>query len=187
MYAYWYFYDKDHFVPEGSPWILLDSWHEVLSEGDVDAQAVFTFRIRRQSGGYIFSLLAPCLVKTLIALVAVAMPPDTPDRPMVSLTVLLALTFLNSEVMEKVPAKPHRVFLSSYTDISMVISSCCTAYYLIMCELSTKPYFKRKTIYNWSLARVCDTIAFMIGMICFLALNINGVFVAFHINKNENQ
>ena len=169
------------FVPEGSPWILLDSWFEILSDGDVEPQAVFTFKIRRQSGGYVYSLLAPCLAKTLIALIAVAMPPQLPERPMVSLTVLLALTFLNTEVAAKVPAKPQRVFLNSYTDISMLISSCCTAYYLIMCHLSSKKRFKVKVAFNWSLARLCDLVAFTVGFLGFLALNINGVLVALHI------
>ena len=136
---------------------------------------------RRLPDYYIYNLLGPCCVLTCLELVGLLLPPKELDRSSFSMTILLSLIVLQGGVLQHIPITSERVFLNDYILLSCLLATCSTCYACLICCLSNKNEkpirnkLKQKMKFRSieiTLFRICDLIAFIIGTIMIVMLNI---------------
>ena len=144
--------------------------------------ATCTMTFKRKYTHYVFSYLLPCFFLTSLELFSFCLPASSTDRSVFTITLLLSLTMVQSDVQSSVPVKEERTFLTDYTQLSMFFSWLCTGYNLIICgvECSYQSYYQSVINFNHhkltlSKSRLFDLIAFFIGLSLFLAINIHAI------------
>ena len=173
-------------VTAGTFWRAIDGWcnSQTMEIAKENRSIVsFTFQLRRIPNDYIFSLFLPSCLLCILDMATLFLPPDSTDRPAISLTIVLAQTFVNTAVSNQTPQKPNRVFLASYVDACGLFCFFCTLYFMIINWIVHHfPNFaKRKTCAEVTGQRQLDIFAFIIALVMYLIINGNAIRVALDI------
>ena len=136
-------------TPESSTWQLValslsDSQEIVYS--DNRSIAKFSLLLQRNPQFYIFNFLLPCLLFNLLSLMAFGLEITDPDRPMLTVTLLLALAVTHTDISQNIPPAPQRNLLSNYADFSMVHSSTIVLYFSVMIFAYRQSQWLRKNL-----------------------------------------
>ena len=83
----------------------------------------FSVSLSRIADYYVHNLIIPVASLTVLALATFFMPPDRPDRSLLSLTILLALTVIQSQVQSNVPKKSESILLNDFTQLCTGIAA----------------------------------------------------------------
>ena len=87
---------------------------------------------------YVGNVFAPSVGLYIIQLVALVLPPDMPDRPTFSITVVLAYTFVLTSVFSIIPRTTETVYLVILLEFKLFLSIFITCYMLIVCAYVAK-------------------------------------------------
>ena len=184
-----------------------DNWDLIGTESVIDqfpfdghnrSYVKLKIQLSRKPHFYIYNLMLPCVCLTILELFSFSMAPAMPDRPVFAMTILLALTFMQGQILGHVPAKPQQIFLFQYTYYQIVFCLLCTVYHLISCGFSrAHPLWSQnpvelpkwftfastiKTIPN---GRIVDAIFFSLALFLLLFMNAHALATAVrtgHVN-----
>ena len=147
----------------------------------------FVVSLTRIPDFYVINLALPSICLSLLELATFVMPPEKPDRPTFAVTIVLALTVAQSDVLKDVPKTSGRILLSDYILLLSWFSALVTFYEMVACWLSnygdSKKYLKKQLKAGratCSVVRAVDLIAFLLaltlygGIQVYAYLTING-------------
>ena len=92
----------------------------------------FGFVFQRKPEFYVFNMLIPTALLSILNVFVFALKPDKPERSALSFAILLALVLLRGEIVDKVPENSADSFLTNYTNLSAVFSWFFTVYFLLI-------------------------------------------------------
>lgn len=97
------------------------------------SQALFFTQLRRRPNYYLLNLVAPCVILTILEVACIFLPPEEAERSTFAITVLLAFTVLQSQVLANVPRTSQSILLTNYILAQTIFSMVCTIYSTAMC------------------------------------------------------
>ena len=121
---------EETFVPNNSKWVLEKEILKNESHG-----VTFSFQLRRRSRFFVVNLFCPGLILTLLELTSFLIPPDTPDRPTYTVTIMLAMFLLHSQVLSYLPRTSSPILASYYVLGEIFFAMLCTIYSTYICYL----------------------------------------------------
>ena len=134
-------YIPTEIVPIGSEWSLIGvTIREGVKEiyGNKQAIAIFGLQLERKSDYYVFNLIIPVFLLNFLSLTSFAIEASDPNRLINSLTLLLSLTVIQTDIRQRVPPVPQRNLLSNYADLSILHIWLSIIYFSIMTLSSRK-------------------------------------------------
>ena len=114
---------------EGASLAISESLDLVYKVWEIKIKITF----QRKYQYYIGNVLLPSFSLYLIQLAALLLPPETADRPMFSITVVLAYTFVLTSVFALIPRTNETVYLVVLLEIKLFLSVFTTCYMLFTC------------------------------------------------------
>ena len=161
-------------MPYNSIWQYLDNHCEIVRKpGEVEI--LFHFSFQRNPSYFGTNLFAPGFILGILQLTTFMLPPDTPDRAMFTITIMLTEFVLKSEIMSNLPETPKPIYLSYYTLAGIVLSSAITAYSVFiawLCSVKPQVMVAEKTKWHFSLISLVDFVSFFISCFIFLLMNL---------------
>ena len=134
----------------------------------------FDVTVSRNPQYYVVYLALPVLILGFVALASFLVPPEQPDRPMLSVTVLLALYFSQTEVLNRLPVIKSQVLLGSYVVRMTIFTAAVTILQLtilflanVVTQLHGKVFKGRITI-----IRLFDLAATTLSIFSFIAIQV---------------
>ena len=110
-------------------WDFLESRHDLFNESDKHSTAEFKLTFQRRPEFFISTIAVPVGLMTGLALLSLLLPTTAnADRPAFAVTLLLALTVMQEQILSRIPVKPGRIFLVNYTDFCSVLAWLCTVH-----------------------------------------------------------
>ena len=179
---------SDDFMPANSMWNMTGkeiSYSETTYEGANYSQFDFIFHFQRRSNWHILNLFGPSFIFCILELASFFIPGDLPDRAAYNVTILLAFTVLQSQIVNSMPASPKPIIIQYYVFFEIVYTMLVTIYSCVFCwflshyskradrEISLKVFGSMKT---W---KFIDSVAFAIAMFLLTILNICGFVMIF--------
>ncbi len=98
----------------------------------------YKLTIRRRPLYYVFNLVFPCLLITLVAFLGFYLPPDSREKVSIGITTLLSLTVFLMLVAESMPPTSELPLLSIYYAATIGIVSLSTAMAVITLNINNK-------------------------------------------------
>ena len=124
------------FIGESEIWEYKNVSISVREYGDsplVFLEVTINLSFQRKYQYYIGNILLPSFGLCLLQLAGMLLPPDTSDRPMFSITVVLAYTFVLTSVFSLIPRTTETVYLVVLLEIKLFLSIFITCYMLVLC------------------------------------------------------
>ena len=163
--------DQGSFIDSTQLWILT-GLEAVRYENIYDAELENSYshcsvriHVKRSVSYYIGTILLPLAALCIIQNAAFFMEPHWPDRPVFSITVLLAFSILQSVFEMDMPKTSGVVYLSINISAQFSIGMILTLYYLIICCVAnnnkTNPKKSKGTLFgclNIGMIRLIDLI-----------------------------
>ena len=171
----------ERMMTNGSFWKAEEGWcgsnYEIVN-GANRSVARYSIRLRRIPTDYIFSILLPTFLLSVLELTLFLLPPKETDRPLLSLSIALSLTLVNGFVADAIPKKANRVFLAMYVDTAVFLTFFCTVYFALTTWHIYPSNFPGKGS-KIGRRRVSDLIAFSTSLIAIISVNAYSLAVAF--------
>ncbi|KAF8766772.1 Neuronal acetylcholine receptor subunit like protein [Argiope bruennichi] len=120
--------DLSNYVPNGE-WELLDArivrnvvYYSCCSEPFPDV--TITLVIRRKTLYYMYNVVMPCMMMSVLTLLVFCLPPDSGEKIALGVTVLLAFSVFMLAIAEKMPETSESIpLLGIYLTVVMAITS----------------------------------------------------------------
>ena len=128
--------DPTKFIGESEIWEYKNTSISIQDYGDATLgfrEITVNLSFQRKYHYYIGNILLPSFGLCLLQLAAMLLPPDTSDRPMFSITVVLAYTFVLTSVFSLIPRTTGTVYLVVLLEIKLFLSIFITCYMLVLC------------------------------------------------------
>ena len=119
-------------IPFNSAWVLTEMGHSIKYD-QVIKQIEYSFHFQRKASYFGINLFAPGLILSVLQLTSFMLPPEAPDRSAYTVTIMLTLFVLKTEIMSYLPKTPRPIYLSYYTLGEIVFSTACTTYSALIC------------------------------------------------------
>ena len=148
----------ENFIPNNSKWILEKNSSTITPFKDV----IFSFTIQRKSRFFVVNLFCPGLILTLLELTSFLIPPDTPDRPTYTVTIMLAMFLLHSQIMSYLPNTSMPILASYYVLGEIFFAMFCTIYSAVICHvMNNQSILMKKKVFNqsWFVFEVVEKVA----------------------------
>jgi hypothetical protein len=108
-------------------------------------EIVYKLVIRRRPLYYLFNMVFPCLLITLVAFFGFYLPPGSTEKVSIGITTLLSITVFLMMVAESMPPTSEQLpLLSIYYAVTIGIVSCSTAMAVITLNINNKGYSGRR-------------------------------------------
>lgn len=119
---------KDECMQETISYTENGVWHlrgvDAKKTGGVYAKITFTITIQRRAMYYVFNLIVPCIIVSIIAIFVFVLPPDAGEKIGLGITVLLTITMFLLLVADKLPQTSfHIPIISIYFACIIFMSS----------------------------------------------------------------
>ena len=102
-------------------------------------EIVYRLVIRRRPLYYLFNMVFPCLLITLVAFLGFYLPPGSTEKISIGITTLLSITVFLMMVAESMPPTSEQLpLLSIYYAVTIGIVSCSTAMAVITLNINNK-------------------------------------------------
>ena len=160
-------------MPFNSQWDITDISDSITNMQGF-RQVKFNFEFKRRAQYFIANLFTPCLILSILELTSFMIPPDTPDRGVYTVTIMLTMFVLKTEIMSYLPQTPKPIYIAYYILADIGFATLCASYACFMCWMCyVNPLLvKRKNGKRMSTAGVIDNVAFLIACGLLFALNI---------------
>ena len=171
----------------------------------------FAVTLKRVPTFYLTNMVMPCFMLALLALVAFLLPPERPERPIFTVTVLLALCVAQTEVTKSLPRNVGSTVLSSYIFDLSLFCAVCTIYEMVACYLahviniaiaktetvSTDP-LRRQSIFRipvelpqgtdkrLAIIKWLDVAIWLVAVVYFISIHLHEFYSAFFADNNLN-
>ena len=165
--------DLSAFIGESEIWEYKNSSISIIEYGDPFFQVwevSVNISFRRKYQYYIGNILLPAFGLYFLQLAALLLPPETPDRPMFSITVVLAYTFVLTSVFSLIPRTTETVYLVVLLEIKLFLSIFITCYMLLLCFIINRNEKKMKQ--TKSLARRLDVLIAILSFLLVLVADV---------------
>jgi len=124
-------------------------------------EVIYTLVLRRRPLYYVFNMVFPCLLITLVAFLGFYLPPDSGEKVSIGITTLLSITVFLMLVAESMPPTSDELpLLGIYYAITICIVTFSTGCAVITLNINNKgagefrpPKLVRKIFFNY-LARI---------------------------------
>ena len=141
----------------------------------------FTFRFERRSFYFVLNMFGPIILLTILQFTTFFIPPDAIERTSYAATIMLALFFIDDQILSYLPMSPNPVIVSIYLTAVMAFGTITTVYSALFAHSinSFGGLHKKIPGTNCKLYIVCDRIVFCIllslvlaaNMLCWYAVN----------------
>lgn len=109
------------------------------------AEIIYKLIIRRRPLYYVFNMVFPCLLITLVAFLGFYLPPDSSEKVSIGITTLLSLTVFLMLVAESMPPTSEQLpLLGIYYAVTITIVSFSTAMAVLTLNINNKGSKGRK-------------------------------------------
>ena len=168
----------DSAIPPNFDWLVLNQSDEQVGE-IINFEKYQTIRLslsfQRKPEYFTLNIFAPGLILQILELSSFFLPPDTPDRATYSITIMLSLYVLRTEVLSHLPSTPKPVVIAYYTFGATVFTMFCAIYGACICWLvgiNFKNIKKPKQIAKrYSVVEVIDFFSFTLALLAVVFLN----------------
>ena len=133
--------DPSTFIGESEIWEYKNTSIFIQAYDDAFFQVweiTINMSFRRKYQYYIGNILLPAIGLCFLQLAGLLLPPETPDRPMFSITVVLAYTFVLTSVFSLIPRTTETVYLVVLLEIKLFLSIFITCYMLFTCFIISR-------------------------------------------------
>lgn len=126
---------KDSFIGDTDIWSFVgmnatrEPWNQ-YADGVYFWRMKFTVCFRRKYNYYVGNIFIPTNALFILQISALIMPPETPDRPALSTSIVVAFALILSMVFESIPRTSEMVYLVVMVETKMVCSIATTIYML---------------------------------------------------------
>lgn len=97
----------------------------------------YSLTFKRKPTPYIYDIFLPCSTLMILLLATFAIPSHHPERPAISVTIVLAFYIVQSLVNESIPKTSVTLPINVYVYAQIVICSVVSIYLAAACHLST--------------------------------------------------
>lgn len=102
-------------------------------------EVIYTLTIRRRPLFYVFNMVFPCLLITLVAFLGFYLPPDCSEKVSIGITTLLSITVFLMLVAESMPPTSEELpLLGLYYGITICIVTFSTAFGVLTLNINNK-------------------------------------------------
>ena len=174
---------SDVFMPANSMWNMIGKevyFSEIMYEGSNHSQLDFILHFQRRSNWHMLNLFGPSFIFCLLELASFFIPGELPERSAYNVTILLAFTVLQAQIVNSMPASPKPVIIQYYVFFEMVYAMVITIYSCVFCWFLN--HFPKqvdrqillKFFGNMKLWQFIEAIAFALAMFLLAMLNAIG-------------
>ena len=170
-------------MPPNSMWILKNSDTKIstfLFKGYNYSQVDFNLHLQRRPNWHLLNLFGPSFILCFLQLASFFIPGALADRASYNVTILLAFTVLQGQIVNSIPETPKPVIIQYYVFFEMVYSMIITIYSCVFCwflnhfpdkssRIVGKVYCRSVKV--WQLV---EAIAFAVATFCLTLLNAIG-------------
>ena len=141
--------------------------------GKVHQGVHFQVSLHRNSNYYLLYIIVPIFLLGIVDLATFLMPAQEPDRATLTITVLLALYFLQLDVLNRLPVIKSNVLLGDYVmkmtifTMAVAVGQMFLLFILTISDANQKICSKRVTI-----IRLIDTAFVAIAIVAFIAIHV---------------
>ena len=141
-------------------------------------QVVYTFHIERKYQNDIIGIFLPCYVLQILLLWSVLIPPESPDRSLFCMTVVLSYTVLQNLIDANIPSTSETIYVIVFLAYQLIGSLVVTCFCLLMCDLACRQYFKRnikskfQLVKEIQLSRLLDIFFFSLAFLFLLIVDV---------------
>ena len=182
--------NMDTFIGDTEIWKLIDMNHSTgtkqqETESKLDFRRLtFTLTFERKYEYYIGLIFLPTTLLHILQLAALIMPPEQPDRPAFSMSVVLTIFVVLSMIYEKIPETSENIYLVYFIEVKLLMSVVLTIYMLVICKLAAgqaklktksklqlqqQPFGKRNfTILDLIVGTVCFLLVFVADVVLII-------------------
>ena len=139
-------------MPSNSMWQFIGNETKIstnIYQGLGYSQVYFLFHFKRQSNWHMLNLFGPSFIFCFLELASFLIPGELADRAAYNVTILLAFTVLQSQIIDSMPASPKPVIIQYYVFFELIYAMAVTIY---SCSTSRSNYFYKKLRRNQNLA-----------------------------------
>ena len=190
-------FNQTKLLAENSEWKLKQFWFETStdvvfpdSNYSIGQHAVFNMICQRRYEYYFLNWVVPSFILSLLLICTFFFPMNSESRPCFSVSVLLAFTIVQSQVLDKIPESPQGIAMTTYLIAQMAFAFLVTAYSSVALKISGNwSEGKKLTISNgkgkkeqcWTTLTIIDysACAFFIAMV--LSYNLWFIMLAFNV------
>ena len=132
-------------TPKNGQWKVkgISESYEIMNNGLIHVHFTFEFQRHYQYFGvYIF---APGLILSILQLTSFFLPPNSPDRSMYCITIMLSLFVLKNETLSFLPTTSQPIYVGYYTLGEVIFSSLITSYASVICWFSNTRFCTGKS------------------------------------------
>ena len=165
------------FIPDNSNWILEE---KMASINETQFSISFNFQFRRKSRYFVVNLFCPGLILTFLEMASFLIPPDVPDRPAFTATIMLAMFLLHSQILSYLPKTSTPILASYYVLGVIFFAMICTIYAAVICFMAnTKKFIVHKQIAQskWNILELVELIAFMSASLIIFIFNFSCAYL----------
>ena len=138
--------------------------------------ALFSIRMERNPVYYLVNLVLPNMALSFLILSTFLIPPIATLRPLLAITLMLAVTVAHEQLIQQIPRKSGSIFLRDFTQSLMWLSAVITLYHIFASFLSHRilpvATATGKNIKFWKYDRIIGfvtVILFFVNLIYFTA------------------
>ena len=108
------------------------------------SQAIFTFKLKRQSAFYTLSIFLPCFFLLVLQISTLCIPGHIPERFVFSILVLFTFLILNNEICQnQLPKTSHGLIVQGFLFVNFIFGIALTAYCTITLAIHEKLMAKK--------------------------------------------
>lgn len=147
-----------------------------LSPGFGFSNMSYSLHFKRKSLSYIYGIILPCSSLMFLQFSAFLMPPQLPERPSFSGTILLAFYIVQTIVDGSIPNTSKTLLITVYIVSQIAISVLVTSYFMLACNLAMAAKHKKKKgeknyiCGTWDPIRFADCVTCVVLLMATLAI-----------------
>ena len=137
------------------------------------SQVFFGLLLRRQAHWHILFLFGPSFILCTLELTSFFIPPLSPDRASFCITILLAFTVLQNQIVNSIPVSPKIAIIQYYVFFELIYSMFVSAYAAAMCcFMNTYSHIANRSFTErFKVWQIVDMVANILAILLLFILN----------------
>ena len=144
----------DTFISQTEIWSLIQDSLTYSSENVTQfetwtiSRVVISIGLQRRYQFYIAQLFVPQIGLSILQLCALILPPEIGERPVFSITVVMAFSISLNLIFSQIPRTTEIVYVVVMTIVKLITSICLSIYMLVTCEWANRSVGEKQSIVN---------------------------------------
>ena len=169
------------FISDNMGWELVNVSTSFQTAGFQNTQfysLTASLNIKRRPSYFIINVIAPSYIVTAVQLAAFFVPPESPDRSSFAVTILLAFTVIQGNILNYIPKTPQNVLLNSVILFDTIMAMIVTFHSVITCafvdsfdSIAQRKFKWLSKAFHPRLIRIIDLIMFTSVFILLVTVN----------------